>query len=167
VTGHCGGFAPTPKRKKRQPILYVLMLWEDRPLSRLLPSRSGRIRPALYTKRPALEEQARTSEKGQWTLLKAAAALVYRAREPKRPCSPRTEHNRTERPVCWQCGGVGHHRKDCRLVYSQKHFPDKGQLSPVKRTKATKKATILSLVPPRYALSETQKHGHDNMHAEV
>jgi hypothetical protein len=57
----------------------------------------------------------------------AAAAHVYRIRASRGPCSLRTEYSRTDQPVCWQCGGVGHLRKNGWQEFPQKHSPEENR----------------------------------------
>jgi hypothetical protein len=92
---------------------------------------------------------------------------VYRVRAPRGPCSQRTEYSRTAQSVCWQRGGVGRLRNNCREGFPQKYSPERNQPRLEKQIEETeKKATVWPLMPPRYALSVSGKRGHDSLHAE-
>jgi hypothetical protein len=55
----------------------------------------------------------------------------------------RTEYSRTERPICCQCRGVGHLKRDCRWGYSK--MTSSKKIHQDQRNKNMKKALQLTL----------------------
>jgi hypothetical protein len=93
----------------------MLALWEHPPLSKALPPQTSDKEDD--DRRSKKEQEPARRDDGQAV---AAASRVYKVRAPRGPCSPRTEYSRTERPVCWERGGVGDLRRGCLQRFPHK-----------------------------------------------
>jgi uncharacterized protein YqgV (UPF0045/DUF77 family) len=83
------------------------------------------------------------------------------------PWSSRTGNGRKERYVCWQCGGVGHLRRDCATGIVQKQFSEIYRPRREDRGEATENNAPVPPNPaPRYKICVSEKHGDDNLNAE-
>jgi hypothetical protein len=72
------------------------------------------------------------------------SCTLYRDREPRGPCSLRTEYSRMEQSVCWEYGDINHLRRNCWQGYSQKHFPEENRLSLKKQIVETVKKVLVT-----------------------
>jgi hypothetical protein len=96
----------------------------------------------------------------------AATACVYSVGVPIVLCSPRTRYSRMEWPVCWQCGGVSHIRRNCWWGYPTWRFTDKDWPRLEKQLEETDKMTVSSLLPTCYVLSMLGKGGYNSLNAK-
>jgi uncharacterized coiled-coil protein SlyX len=74
--------------------------------------------------------------------------------------SSRRCKGRKEVHVCWQCGGVGHLRRDCVMEMHEKQFWEKGRPRRQKRAEAPEK------VPMSRAICVPENDSHHDLNAE-
>jgi hypothetical protein len=93
-------------------------------------------------------------------------------RLPARPCVERAGLPLgpvgTERPTCWQCGGVSHLKTVCQKGYHPKACRGRGRPGSKKRVEAGNKKVLLPLHPlPCYTLSMLARKGDDSINAKA